>query len=300
MRRGACACVAAVALAVAGVQAALASGGPPIANAGADRVVEKSSAAGAQVILDGSRSSDPEGDRLLYRWTWPGGSATGANPTVKLPLGLTIVTLVVEDGTTAPVADTVVIGVVRPAPRLLKQVVVDYLAAELPTGDKWLDAHIAAAVQNVLRGLAERCWADDRRLAPTEGRQVFRQAGEAIAELQQILGSPGADAALRAIVQAAVGDLVAADEALALTALREAAAAGNGPNAGRETQKARQLADRAMAEADDGRPCEAIHGFLNAWQHAQKALGTTQDEEIEKQATAAAPPRCPPWADGRP
>ncbi|MFX0205637.1 MAG: PKD domain-containing protein [Candidatus Hodarchaeota archaeon] len=71
---------------------------PPVADAGPDQTVEQTSHAGAEITLDGSESSDPDGDPLTYIWTWTGGSATGVEPTVIFPLGTTIVTLTVSDG----------------------------------------------------------------------------------------------------------------------------------------------------------------------------------------------------------
>ena len=85
---------------------------PPVANAGPDQTVEQAYYQGADVLLDGSGSSDPDGDPLTYSWTWAGGSATGVSPTVSLPLGETIVTLVVNDSTVDSAPDTVVITVV--------------------------------------------------------------------------------------------------------------------------------------------------------------------------------------------
>ena len=72
---------------------------PPEADAGLDQVVEQDSLGGASVTLDGSGSSD-DGKiaPLTYTWTWSGGSPTGVNPTVTLPMGLTEVTLTVYDG----------------------------------------------------------------------------------------------------------------------------------------------------------------------------------------------------------
>jgi hypothetical protein len=83
----------------------------PTANAGPDQTVEQASAAGTQVTLDGSASSDPDENPLTYRWAWPGGSATGVKPTVTLPLGATSVTLVVNDGQADSAPDTVLITV---------------------------------------------------------------------------------------------------------------------------------------------------------------------------------------------
>lgn len=82
----------------------------PLPNAGADQVIECARPSGASVTLDGSGSTDPDGDLLTYTWTWAGGSAEGVNPTVQLPLGTTVVTLTVSDGK-ATATDTVSITV---------------------------------------------------------------------------------------------------------------------------------------------------------------------------------------------
>jgi hypothetical protein len=87
----------------------------PTANAGPDRTVDATSPAGAAVTLDGSASFDPEGTALRFTWTGPFGVATGATPTVTLPLGTSTVTLTVDDGR-ATDTDTVAITVVRVAP----------------------------------------------------------------------------------------------------------------------------------------------------------------------------------------
>jgi len=85
---------------------------PPIAIAGQDQTVAVSSDCMATVTLDGSGSSNPNGDELTYLWIWDSGSATGVNPIVQLPLGTTTITLVVNDGTEDSEPDTVDITVV--------------------------------------------------------------------------------------------------------------------------------------------------------------------------------------------
>ena len=89
---------------------------PPVADAGPDQTVEQASYQGADVILDGSGTTD-DGcmECLTYTWTWAGGSATGVNPTVSLPLGPTTVTLSVDDAQYID-TDTVDIMVVDTTP----------------------------------------------------------------------------------------------------------------------------------------------------------------------------------------
>ncbi len=91
----------------------------PIANAGPDQTVLK----GTLVTLDGSGSNDANGDPLAYMWSitsMPAGSAaalsstTAIHPTFTPDLdGTYVISLVVNDGKMASVADTVVIKAAR-------------------------------------------------------------------------------------------------------------------------------------------------------------------------------------------
>jgi len=97
----------------------IAANQPPVADAGPDQTVEQSYYQGADVKLNGSGSYDPDGDPLTYTWAWAGGSATGVSPIVSLPLGMTTVTLVVNDGTVDSAPDTVVITVQDTTPPVI-------------------------------------------------------------------------------------------------------------------------------------------------------------------------------------
>jgi outer membrane autotransporter protein len=89
----------------------------PTADAGPDQtLVDSDGAAGENVTLSGN-GSDPEGDALTFQW-FAGARvplATGQNPVVRLPDGVTIVTLEVNDGSGAIGSDTVAITVAAPA-----------------------------------------------------------------------------------------------------------------------------------------------------------------------------------------
>ncbi|GEM_PF-382678 len=89
----------------------------PTANAGPDQIVN----AGALVTLNGSQSSDADGDSLTYRWTQTGGSivalsnATSASPTfMAVSPGVLVFRLVVNDGKVDSLADSVTITVNLP------------------------------------------------------------------------------------------------------------------------------------------------------------------------------------------
>jgi|GEM_PF-1309145 len=72
---------------------------PPVAIVGVDNTAfqECTGFGVAPFALDGTESYDPDGGSLTYSWTGPFGTASGATPTVFIPLGAHEVTLTVTD-----------------------------------------------------------------------------------------------------------------------------------------------------------------------------------------------------------
>lgn len=87
---------------------------PPVARAGADQVVVLKKGKNAKVTLDGSASSDPDGDPLTHRWTL-GTSLVGSSAvvTVSRPVGTWTFRLTVSDGRGGTAYDDVVVTVRR-------------------------------------------------------------------------------------------------------------------------------------------------------------------------------------------
>ena len=98
-------------------------GRPPVASAGTSSTVST----GRKVTLDGSKSSDPDGDKLVYKWefkTKPTGSASTINNADKAVaeftpdvLGTYVLTLSVSDGNWPTVTSEVTVTVAVPVNR---------------------------------------------------------------------------------------------------------------------------------------------------------------------------------------
>lgn len=93
------------------------TGLPPIANAGPDQSLECTGNLGTLAVLDGSRSTDPEGPLRFFAWKVIGGPLAGtvigttARVEVRLPLGRHEFELTVRDESAHFVKDTVLVTI---------------------------------------------------------------------------------------------------------------------------------------------------------------------------------------------
>src|SRR4030095_17005765 len=83
----------------------------PVAAAGVDQLVYSNGCA-ITVTLDGSASSDPDGDTLRHAWSGHGLTASGRTATVNLLPGHYTFTLTVDDGRGGTATDTVNVTVI--------------------------------------------------------------------------------------------------------------------------------------------------------------------------------------------
>ena len=99
-----------------GANASLVSTAPsvnrdPFAVAGPDQTIDAADVAGAVVHLDGSASSDPDGDALSYVWSGPFGVMSGAAISPRLAPGVHAITLTVDDAHGGSAKATVIVTV---------------------------------------------------------------------------------------------------------------------------------------------------------------------------------------------
>ncbi len=144
---------------------------PPVADAGTDRA---GILIGSFVELNGSASTDPDGDPLTYAWTMTtkptGSSAVLSDPTIVDPkftadkAGTYIVSLIVNDGKVDSVADTVNIMAVAPALKKTGQTIIysRYDDGHYQMGVDTSYTRASDVVKDNVTGLE---WQDDAKVA---------------------------------------------------------------------------------------------------------------------------------------
>jgi hypothetical protein len=95
----------------------------PIAVAGPDQTVECNAFGTGTVTVNGSLSHDPDGDSLTYAWTGALQSATGPVATIRAPMGVSTIRLVVDDGYSGVGSDDMRVTVRDTTPPVIRSAV---------------------------------------------------------------------------------------------------------------------------------------------------------------------------------
>jgi hypothetical protein len=165
---------------------------PPVADATATHSpLLSANGVNATVVLDGSRSSDPDGDPLRYTW-WEQGSATalatGVVAVVVLPVGLHSLDLIVSDGLAASTnaVSVAVLTTSQGVQRLISLVNQSGLADPKP-----LAASLEAALASLNRGdsvaAANQLQAFQNKVSAQVGKSDPALAQTLIAAAQQVI-----------------------------------------------------------------------------------------------------------------
>ena len=173
-----------------GIIFSLAMNRPPVADASATPTLFLSpNGSNAPVVLDGSRSSDPDGDTLQYLWflgDFAAPVATGIVATVVLPVGTNSISLVVSDGIAAA-TNTILVQVITLAQAVDNLVAAvtnnvsrsQPLIASLSAAIASIDRSNPTAAINQLRAFQEQIRAQLQPLDP-DLAQTMLQASQAV------------------------------------------------------------------------------------------------------------------------
>jgi len=164
---------------------------PPVANAGPDRTVGATSPAGALVTLNGTGSSDPDGDPLSFTWAGPFGTATGPTPTVTIPRGTHTITLTVTDPHGASATDTVSVTVRSPS-QMVSNLIVTVTNLNFRQGIHLLENALRQINAGNTRAACNQLKAFTNQVRAQSGKKLTAaQANQLIAAANQIRAALG-------------------------------------------------------------------------------------------------------------
>jgi len=185
------------------------------------------------------------------------------------PLEFDSVELASGDADARPGQDPVE-SVLGPGPGVdtVKEDVIAYLDALLPTSNHWRTRLIQAAITRIERSLNPDYWTNGFVLDPNKGWLVFSSERWAVYSLSLVRGSE------QAAAEAAIDQLVEADAQLAQIALD--VAIRNDGSAVSIARAERQI-EKAEADLARGKPAQALSHYSWAWKWATRAIRNMTD-----------------------
>jgi len=244
---------------------------PPLADAGPSQVLIVGPDGLAAVTLDGSRSSDPDGNALSYLWAWVAGNAgrltNGVSPTITLPVGVHTVQLTVNDGAVASPPATVQITVLG-AQGVLSNVLAELIDLRHKPHAPHMGENLDEAIHWLQASLRPELWLDQTHIGRCAGDPVFRDHAKAVhaLDMPDHLRPPRhMDRQWRDFIRR----IVESDGLLAATAIHDAAAAGVNSNRLVTARCHLRMGDEAASKQ---RFEAAIVHYGNAWRESSRLM----------------------------
>ena len=262
---------------------------PPVADAGDNQTVPVEDGEDfAEVQMDGSGSFDLDDDDLEYLWTVTTDGDEqdfgSVDPTIDLPVGIHVVTLVVNDGTvdSDPVQVTITVTEADEAPEGNPA---GAIAAVIEDLEDLLDSvgknkKLEKAIKELNRSRDPKLWVDDAHLDPKHGKKVFDRQRHAFKELMHLVKKPkGLDDDDVEALEQAIDALLDANRQLAQTAIDDAPDPDDNKKAAKELDKANDELEKGDEERAKGKFDKAIDKYKKAWEHAIKAAKRPKNKD---------------------
>ncbi len=160
---------------------------------------------------------------------------------------------------------------IKPTPRKLKEDTIEKLKSAKTCDDR-VNGEIDETIFLINKSLSDKLWINDTHLSPKLGGIVFAKEHAAVEHMQR--NAIRMPSEVKTVFEEVIGDLLSADEMLALTAIEGARAyEGTSRMVDREIRLAERNLEEAYDEMDDPLDKDnAILRFGRAWEHAQRAI----------------------------
>jgi predicted nucleic acid-binding Zn-ribbon protein len=257
----------------------------PVAQAGPDQVVFAGPAGTAIVTLNGSGSTDPDGDPVALQWSGEFGQAAGTSPAIELPAGIHRISLRAQDPQGLASTDEVLVAVVAGAAD--SSVVAELRAqlAQLTTQAEDLLAQLQAAEARITALQADNADLNSQLAAARASLvSVQSQLEAANATIQQLNADLVSTRSLVQTLQSQNATLAASNETLQAQLIQAAAdlakARADLQVAAADVQALRDVNGTLTQQLADANTQLAALGALNAQLTAANAQLTAANQQL--------------------